>query len=145
MMEPSDNERGAAQGRESPQSSTNMEKSPETEAVRKEMHDAIADGDIAKVQRYLNVYKALKLWLDPETEKSAICKAAEVGQPKIRALLVHHNCRTNKEKGVEQLEQVWDLKDLQRPKISRNCNTSKMSNIVTNSDVLCQSAGIFRT
>ncbi|XP_064455137.1 uncharacterized protein LOC135366386 [Ornithodoros turicata] len=116
MKEPSDIERGAAQGRESPQSSTNMEKSPETKAIRKAMQDAIVKGDLGAVERCLEENKDLKQWLDPETEKSAICKAAEVGQPRIQALLVHHNCRTNKEKGVEQLEQVWDPKDLPKTK-----------------------------
>ncbi|XP_064461507.1 uncharacterized protein LOC135371363 isoform X2 [Ornithodoros turicata] len=77
----------------------NMERSPQWEDVRKEMHEAIVAKDEARVLKCLDAAPDLKLWLDPvkekgkkEKEKSARYKAVEEKAFRIHGLLVSREC-----------------------------------------------------
>ncbi|XP_064455082.1 uncharacterized protein LOC135366343 [Ornithodoros turicata] len=107
---PSGTEGEGQQGGKSFKSSINIEKSQETATIRKAVHDAIVKGDLGEVERCLEKNKDIRQWLDPETEKSALCKAAEECQPQIRAYLVHRNCTINTEKKREERESFEQVK-----------------------------------
>ncbi|XP_064465164.1 uncharacterized protein LOC135376561 isoform X1 [Ornithodoros turicata] len=70
----------------------NIERSPQWEDVRKEMHEAIAEEDEAGVLKCLDAAPALKLWLDPVKEKSARYRAVKKKAIRIHGLLVSRGC-----------------------------------------------------
>ncbi|XP_064461519.1 uncharacterized protein LOC135371380 [Ornithodoros turicata] len=74
------------------ESDVDMERSPQWDDVRKEMHEAIAAKDEARVLKCLDAAPALKLWLDPVTDESARYKAIEEGAFNIHGLLVSREC-----------------------------------------------------
>ncbi|XP_064463182.1 uncharacterized protein LOC135374106 isoform X2 [Ornithodoros turicata] len=74
------------------ESDVDMERSPQWDDVRKEMHEAIAAKDEARVLKCLDAVPALKLWLDPVTDESARYKAIEEGAFNIHGLLVSREC-----------------------------------------------------
>ncbi|XP_064463375.1 uncharacterized protein LOC135374326 [Ornithodoros turicata] len=69
-----------------------MERSQEWEDVRKEMHEAIAAEDEARVLKCLDAAPDLKLWLDPVKEKSARYRAVKKKAIRIHGLLVSRGC-----------------------------------------------------
>ncbi|XP_064461508.1 uncharacterized protein LOC135371364 [Ornithodoros turicata] len=69
-----------------------LERSQEWEDVRKEMHEAIAAKDEARVLKCLDAAPALKLWLDPVTDESARYKALKKKAFRIHGLLVSREC-----------------------------------------------------
>ncbi|XP_064463634.1 uncharacterized protein LOC135374612 [Ornithodoros turicata] len=69
-----------------------MERSQEWKEVRKEMHEAIAAKDEARVRKCLDAAPALKLWLDPVKDKSARNKAVKKKAIRIHGLLVSREC-----------------------------------------------------
>ncbi|XP_064463176.1 uncharacterized protein LOC135374104 [Ornithodoros turicata] len=74
------------------ESDVDMERSPQWDDVRKEMHEAIAAKHEARVLKCLDAVPALKLWLDPVTDESARYKAIEEGAFNIHGLLVSREC-----------------------------------------------------
>ncbi|XP_064464476.1 uncharacterized protein LOC135375769 isoform X1 [Ornithodoros turicata] len=90
----------------------NMERSPQWEDVRKEMHEAIAAKDEARVLKCLDSVPALKLWLDPVEDKSARYRAVQKKAIHIHGLLVSRGCglKNKKEsscyKGLTPLEKA---------------------------------------
>ncbi|XP_064455431.1 uncharacterized protein LOC135366588 isoform X2 [Ornithodoros turicata] len=86
-------------------SSVNMERSPETATIRKAMHDAIDKGDLGEVEKCLKEKRDLSQWLDPTSEKSALCNALAKQKLKIAALLTTHHCRLNQRKKRKQEEE----------------------------------------
>ncbi|XP_064464478.1 uncharacterized protein LOC135375771 [Ornithodoros turicata] len=69
-----------------------MERSQQWKDVRKEMHEAIAAKDEAGVRKCLDAAPALKLWLDPVKDKSALYKAVEEKALRIHGLLISREC-----------------------------------------------------
>ncbi|XP_064463236.1 uncharacterized protein LOC135374144 [Ornithodoros turicata] len=76
----------------------NMERSPQWEDLRKEMHEAIAAEDEARVLKCLDAAPALKLWLDPVKEKSARYRAVKKKAIRIHGLLVSRGCGLKNDK-----------------------------------------------
>ncbi|XP_064464756.1 uncharacterized protein LOC135376108 [Ornithodoros turicata] len=93
-----------------------LERSPQWEDVRKEMHEAIAAEDEARVLKCLDAATALKLWLDPDTKKSARYKAVKKKAFRIHGLLVSRECglKNSKESSCYQ-----HLTPLERAEIRR--------------------------
>ncbi|XP_064465101.1 uncharacterized protein LOC135376519 [Ornithodoros turicata] len=95
-----------------PEFDLNMERSPKWGGVRKEMHEAIAADDEARVQKCLDAAPALKLWLDPVKEKSARYRAVKKKAIRIHGLLVSRGCGLKNKKesscyqGLTRLEQA---------------------------------------
>ncbi|XP_064464554.1 uncharacterized protein LOC135375841 [Ornithodoros turicata] len=95
-----------------PEFDLNMERSPQWEDVRKEMHEAIAAKDEARVLKCLDAVPALKLWLDPVEDKSARYRAVQKKAIRIHGLLVSRGCglKNKKEsscyKGLTPLEKA---------------------------------------
>ncbi|XP_064463197.1 uncharacterized protein LOC135374115 [Ornithodoros turicata] len=80
------------------ESDADMERSPQWEDVRKEMHEAIAAKDEARVLKCLDAAPALKLWLDPVTDESARCRAVKRKAIRIHGLLVSRECGLKNDK-----------------------------------------------
>ncbi|XP_064463360.1 uncharacterized protein LOC135374307 [Ornithodoros turicata] len=99
-----------------PEFDLNMERSPQWEDVRKEMHEAIAEEDEARVLKCLDAAPALKLWLDPVTKKSARYKAVEEAAFNIHGLLVSRECGL---KNTEESSCYWYLSPLEQAEIRR--------------------------
>ncbi|XP_064463625.1 uncharacterized protein LOC135374608 isoform X2 [Ornithodoros turicata] len=93
-----------------------MERSQQWKDVRKEMHEAIAAKDEARVLKCLDAAPALKLWLDPDTKKSALYKAVEEKAFRIHGLLVSHECAL---KDDEESSCYQGLTRLERAEIRR--------------------------
>ncbi|XP_064472235.1 uncharacterized protein LOC135386322 [Ornithodoros turicata] len=68
------------------------ERSEQWEDLRREMHQAIMHGDWTGVLRCLDAVPALRLWLDPEQDVSACCRAIQVKDFHIQRLLISRNC-----------------------------------------------------
>ncbi|XP_064463362.1 uncharacterized protein LOC135374310 [Ornithodoros turicata] len=94
------------------ESDVDMERSPQWEDVRKEMHEAIAAKDEARVLKCLDAAPALKLWLDPVTDESARYRAVKEKAIRIHGLLVSRECglKDDKEsscyKGLTHIERA---------------------------------------
>ncbi|XP_064461504.1 uncharacterized protein LOC135371362 [Ornithodoros turicata] len=99
-----------------PEFDLNMERSPQWEDVRKEMHEAIAAKDEARVLKCLDAAPALKLWLDPVTKKSARYKAVKEAAFNIHGLLVSRECGL---KNTEESSCYWYLSPLIQAEIRR--------------------------
>ncbi|XP_064463387.1 uncharacterized protein LOC135374333 isoform X2 [Ornithodoros turicata] len=99
-----------------PEFDLNMERSPQWKDVRKEMHEAIAAKDEARVLKCLDAAPALKLWLDPVTKKSARYKAVEEAAFNIHGLLVSRECGL---KNTEESSCYWYLSPLEQAEIRR--------------------------
>ncbi|XP_064461494.1 uncharacterized protein LOC135371357 isoform X2 [Ornithodoros turicata] len=93
-----------------------MERSQQWKDVRKEMHEAIAAKDEARVLKCLDAAPALKLWLDPDTKKSALYKAVEEKALRIHGLLVSRKCAL---KDDEVSSCYKDLTPVERAEIRR--------------------------
>ncbi|XP_064463372.1 uncharacterized protein LOC135374325 [Ornithodoros turicata] len=93
-----------------------MERSQQWKDVRKEMHEAIAAKDEARVLKCLDAAPALKLWLDPDTKKSALYKAVEEKAFRIHGLLVSRECAL---KDDEESSCYQGLTRLERAEIRR--------------------------
>ncbi|XP_064465366.1 uncharacterized protein LOC135376843 isoform X2 [Ornithodoros turicata] len=76
----------------------NTERSSQWEGIRKEMHEAIAEEDEARVLKFLDAVPALKLWLDPVKEKSARYRAVKKKAIHIHGLLVSRGCGLKNDK-----------------------------------------------
>ncbi|XP_064461490.1 uncharacterized protein LOC135371356 [Ornithodoros turicata] len=76
----------------------NMERSSQWKDLRKEMHEAIAAEDEARVLKCLDAAPALKLWLDPVKEKSARYRAVKKKAIRIHGLLVSRGCGLKNDK-----------------------------------------------
>ncbi|XP_064464155.1 uncharacterized protein LOC135375368 [Ornithodoros turicata] len=81
-----------------PEFDLNMERSPQWEDVRKEIHEAIAEEDEARVLKCLDAAPDLKLWLDPVKEKSARYRAVKKKSIRIHGLLVSRGCGLKNDK-----------------------------------------------
>ncbi|XP_064464868.1 uncharacterized protein LOC135376195 isoform X2 [Ornithodoros turicata] len=94
----------------------NMERSPQWEDLRKEMHEAIAAEDEARVLKCLDAAPGLKLWLDPVKDKSARYKAVKKKAFRIHGLLISRECglKNRKESSCYQ-----HLTPLERAEIRR--------------------------
>ncbi|XP_064463612.1 uncharacterized protein LOC135374605 [Ornithodoros turicata] len=79
----------------------NMERSSQWKDLRKEMHEAIAAEDEARVLKCLDAAPALKLWLDPVKEKSARYRAVKKKSIRIHGLLVSRGC------GLKNDKEAW--------------------------------------
>ncbi|XP_064455433.1 uncharacterized protein LOC135366589 isoform X2 [Ornithodoros turicata] len=90
------------EARKTSDSSLCKERSQETAAIRKAMHDAIEKGDLGEVEKYLNENKDLRQWLNPGTDTSALGNALEKKLLKICALLTSRNCRVNEKKKQDE-------------------------------------------
>ncbi|XP_064463165.1 uncharacterized protein LOC135374097 isoform X2 [Ornithodoros turicata] len=84
--------------------------------LRKEMHEAIAAKDEARVLKCLNAMPVLKLWLDPVTKKSARYKAVEEKAFRIHGLLISRECAL---KDDEESSCYQGLTRLERAEIRR--------------------------
>ncbi|XP_064464866.1 uncharacterized protein LOC135376194 isoform X2 [Ornithodoros turicata] len=84
--------------------------------LRKEMHEAIAAKDEARVLKCLNAMPVLKLWLDPVTKKSACYKAVEEKAFRIHGLLLSRECSL---KDDEESSCYQGLTRLERAEIRR--------------------------
>ncbi|XP_064463198.1 uncharacterized protein LOC135374118 isoform X1 [Ornithodoros turicata] len=95
-----------------PEFDLDLERSPQWEDVRKEMHEAVAAKNEARVLKCLDAAPDLKLWLDPVTKRSARYKAVEEKAIRIHGLLVSRGCglKNKKEsscyKGLTPLEKA---------------------------------------
>ncbi|XP_064468414.1 uncharacterized protein LOC135379092 isoform X2 [Ornithodoros turicata] len=70
-----------------------VEKSPETENIRTEMHRSIDRRDVDRVTECLQAEPRLKMWLHPETKESAMHRAVENNAFQIYALLLSQKCK----------------------------------------------------
>ncbi|XP_064460311.1 uncharacterized protein LOC135370487 [Ornithodoros turicata] len=98
------------------ESDVDMERSPQWEDVRKEMHEAIAAKDEARVLKCLDAAPALKLWLDPVTDESASCRAVKEKAIRIHGLLVSRECGL---KNTKESSCYWYLSPLEQAEIRR--------------------------
>ncbi|XP_064461983.1 uncharacterized protein LOC135372244 [Ornithodoros turicata] len=94
----------------------NMERSPQWEDLRKEMHEAIVAKDEARVLKCLDAAPDLKLWLDPVTKRSARYKAVEQKAIRIHGLLVSRECGL---KNTEESSCYQHLTPVERAEIRR--------------------------
>ncbi|XP_064468432.1 uncharacterized protein LOC135379107 [Ornithodoros turicata] len=99
-----------------PEFDLNMERSPQWEDLRKEMHEAIVAKDEARVLKCLDAAPDLKLWLDPVTKRSARYKAVEEKAIRIHGLLVSRECGL---KNTEESLCYQHLTPLERAEIRR--------------------------
>ncbi|XP_064463188.1 uncharacterized protein LOC135374110 [Ornithodoros turicata] len=99
-----------------PEFDLNMERSSQWEDVRKEMHEAIAEEDEARVLECLDAAPALKLWLDPVTDESARHRAVQKKSIRIHGLLVSRGCGL---KNTEVSTCYQDVTRLERAEIRR--------------------------
>ncbi|XP_064464475.1 uncharacterized protein LOC135375765 [Ornithodoros turicata] len=81
-----------------PEFDLDLERSPQWEDVRKEIHEAIAEEDEACVLKCLDAAPALKLWLDPVKKKSARYRAVKMKAVRIHGLLVSRGCGLKNDK-----------------------------------------------
>ncbi|XP_064463388.1 uncharacterized protein LOC135374334 [Ornithodoros turicata] len=81
-----------------PEFDLELERSPEWEDVRKEIHEAIAEEDEARVLKCLDAAPALKLWLDPVKKRSARYRAVKMKAVRIHGLLVSRGCGLKNDK-----------------------------------------------
>ncbi|XP_064472232.1 uncharacterized protein LOC135386321 [Ornithodoros turicata] len=69
-----------------------MERSEQCKDIRRAMHQAILHTDRIRVLRCLDAVPALRLWLDPEQDISACCRAIQEEDFYIHCLLISRNC-----------------------------------------------------
>ncbi|XP_064465107.1 uncharacterized protein LOC135376523 isoform X1 [Ornithodoros turicata] len=105
----------------------NMERSPQWEDLRKEMHEAIAEEDEARVLKCLDAAPALKLWLDPVKEKSARYRAVKKKAIRIHGLLVSRGCGLNNKKEssyYQHLSRVYRAEIRRQRYYTKECKES---------------------
>ncbi|XP_064468409.1 uncharacterized protein LOC135379086 isoform X2 [Ornithodoros turicata] len=69
-----------------------LEESPETEAIRTEMHGAIERRDVERVRECLRAEPRLKIWMNPHTKQSAMYRALSQTAFNLYVLLRSQKC-----------------------------------------------------
>ncbi|XP_064471810.1 uncharacterized protein LOC135386031 [Ornithodoros turicata] len=116
-----------------------VERSPQHEAERREMHEAIEAEDEDCVRKCLDAVPELKLWLHPDKDKSARYRAVEKKVIRIHGLLVSRGCGL---KDVKESSCYKHLSRLERAEIrrqryyTRECEKSYVYYLMSKSRIL---------
>ncbi|XP_064464601.1 uncharacterized protein LOC135375898 [Ornithodoros turicata] len=96
-----------------------VDRSPETAADRAGMHSAIDRRDVEQVRKYMQEKPWLKMWLNPDTDESAMHRAVKKNAFNVYALLLSEKCVF---KNTAESDCLRGLNNLQKSELERQEN-----------------------